>query len=140
MNKVNLVGRLTNKPELRYTDNNVPFSRFAIAINRPPKEDGTQEADFIDCVVWKKQAENLCKYQEKGNLIAVEGEIRKSHCVDKDGNNKYFTDVLVNRVEYLSSKNTQKTENAVQDLEEEQTTDPFADFGDTVTIDDNYLD
>lgn len=140
MNRVELVGRLTSKPELRYTSGNVAYSRFTIAINRPKREDGTQEADFIDCVVWRKQAENLCQYQDKGNLIAVEGTLRKESYEDKDGNKRYIVEVLANQIEYLQSKNAQKNENTVQNSEEEPEEDPFSDFGESVSIDDNFLD
>lgn len=140
MNRVELVGRLTSKPELRYTSGNVAYSRFTIAINRPKREDGTQEADFIDCVVWRGQAENLIKYQDKGNLIAVEGTLRKESYEDKDGNKRYIVEVLANQIEYLQSKNAQKNENTVQNSEEEPEEDPFSDFGESVSIDDNFLD
>lgn len=140
MNRVELVGRLTSKPELRYTSGNVAYSRFTIAINRPKREDGTQEADFIDCVVWRGQAENLTKYQDKGNLIAVEGTLRKESYEDKDGNKRYIVEVLANQIEYLQSKNAQKNENTVQNSEEEPEEDPFSDFGESVSIDDNFLE
>ena len=140
MNRVMLIGRLTTKPELRYTSSNIAFCRFTIAINRPKREDGTQEADFIDCVVWRGQAENLTKYQDKGNLIAVEGTLRKESYEDKDGNKRYIVEVLANQIEYLQNKNAQKNENTVQNSEEEPEEDPFSDFGESVSIDDNFLD
>lgn len=140
MNRVELVGRLTEKPELRYTGSNIAFSNFTIAINRPKKEDGTQEADFIKCVVWRKQAENLCQYQDKGNLIAVEGSLRVESYENEKGEKRYITEVLANNIEYLQSKNAQKNENTVQNFEEEPEEDPFSDFGESVSIDDNFLD
>ena len=73
MNKVVLTGRLTRTPELRSTSKNVDVCEFTIATNRPTMRDGKRETDFINCIVWEKMAETLCKYQTKGNMIAVFG-------------------------------------------------------------------
>lgn len=105
MNQINLIGRLTRKPELKYTSSNKAVCDFSIAVNRNyTNEDGKREADFINCQVWNKQAENLCKYQDKGNQIAVDGNLRVQSYDDKDGNKRYSTFVLVNNIEYLESK------------------------------------
>ena len=140
MNKVFLTGRLTAKPELRYTQSNNAVASFTVAVNRQKKQDGTQEADFINCRVWNKQAENLCKYQDKGNLILVDGSIRVDSYLGNDGSKKYTTYVLAERIEYLESKKRTETEEVKQD---NNTHDPFADFGNQVSIDDmtdNFLD
>ena len=104
MNQVNLIGRITKKPEIRYTQNNKGVCEFNIAVNRI----GQDQADFITCVVWDKQADNLCKYQDKGNQIAVSGALRVD-TFEKEGQRKYKTYVLVNNIEYLGTK---KDENA----------------------------
>ena len=140
MNKVFLTGRLTAKPELRYTQSNNAVASFTVAVNRQKKQDGTQEADFINCRVWNKQAENLCKYQDKGNLILVDGSIRVDSYIGNDGSKKYITYVLAERIEYLESKKKTEAEEAKQD---NNTHDPFADFGNQVSIDDmtdNFLE
>lgn len=140
LNKVFLTGRLTAKPELRYTQSNNAVTSFAVAVNRQKKQDGTQEADFINCRVWNKQAENLCKYQDKGNLILVDGSIRVDSYIGNDGSKKYTTYVLANYIEYLESKKRTETEEVKQD---NNTHNPFADFGNQVSIDDmtdNFLD
>ena len=73
MNRVLLIGRLTTKPELRYTASNLPFSRFSVAVNRTfSNRDGERETDFINIVVWRKQAENVCNYLDKGSLVSVD--------------------------------------------------------------------
>ena len=72
MNVVILIGRLTKDPELKQTSSNLVYCRFTIAVDRPFSKDNA--TDFINCVVWRKQAENLCKYQKKGNLIGVTGK------------------------------------------------------------------
>ena len=87
MNRVMLIGRLTAKPELRYTGSNVPFSRFTVAVNRTfNNNNGERETDFINCIIWRKQAENVCNYLDKGSLVSVEGRIQTGSYDDKDGN------------------------------------------------------
>ena len=111
MNKVILVGRLTRDPELRYTANNKAVCDFTIATNRPVVRDGEKVADFINCRVWNKTAENLVKYQTKGNLIAVIGRMQVDNYTDKDGNNRYNTYLLVEELEYLQSKKDNEFKN-----------------------------
>ena len=139
INKVIITGRLTAKPDLRYTQSNNAVTTFTVATNRLKRQDGKQEADFINCRVWNKQAENLCKYQDKGNLILVDGSIRVDSYIGNDGSKKYTTCVLANHIEYLESKLKNET---VEEVHEE-THDPFSDFGEQVSIDDmtdNFLD
>ena len=77
MNKVILIGRLTKDPELRYTSSNRPVTQITVAVNRTfTNQNGEREADFINVVIWDKQAENVAKYLTKGRLVAVEGRIR----------------------------------------------------------------
>lgn len=98
MNKVMLVGRLTKKPELKEVKDKKVCS-FTIATNRV----NGQDADFINCVVWNSQAENLCKYQVKGNLIGVIGELRID-TYEIEGTKKYKNYVLVSNIEFLERK------------------------------------
>ncbi|MBQ9318605.1 MAG: single-stranded DNA-binding protein [Bacilli bacterium] len=163
MNKVVLVGRLTAKPELRYTPANIAFLRFTIAVNRPfSNKDGNREADFINVVCWRNQAETIAKYFDKGNLISLEGRIQTGSYDDKDGNKRYTTDVALENFEFVESKNARAQSSANYDYIPEPTpydyqnqnnsnnnnsnnnvdvaNDPFAEFGDSVTIDDNFLD
>ena len=100
MNKVFLIGRLTAKPEIRYTPSNKPVSNFTVAVNRI----GTDATDFVSCQVWNKQAENLVEYQDKGNLIAVSGSLRAEKYQNEQGDTKYITYVLVSNIEYLQNK------------------------------------
>ncbi|KEK11021.1 hypothetical protein EP18_13675, partial [Lysinibacillus sphaericus] len=77
INRVVLVGRLTKDPELRYTPNGIAATRFTVAVNRSfSNQQGEREADFINCVAWRKQAENLANFMRKGSLIGVEGRIQ----------------------------------------------------------------
>lgn len=105
MNRVSLVGRITTKPELRYTATQVPYTRFNIAVNRTfSNNQGQREADFIGVVVWRKQAEVICNYLDKGSLISVDGRIQTGSYTDKDGSKKYTFDVVSDNVQFLESK------------------------------------
>ena len=89
MNKVVLVGRLTAKPELRYTPQNTAYTRFTVAVNRSfANAEGKRDADFINVVAWRKQAETIAKYFDKGNLIALDGRLQTGSYDDKDGNKR----------------------------------------------------
>ena len=150
MNKVCLVGRLTASPELKYTATNIATTRFNIAINRQFKDaDGERKADFIPVQCWRKQAENVCNYLNKGSLVSVEGRIQTEKYTDKDGNNRNTWVVVADNVTFLESKNTQKNEKTVQNaqvqednsLKNAENEDPFAEFGEQVSLeDDNFLE
>mgnify|MGYP000817657057 FL=1 len=158
MNKVFLIGRLVRDPELRYTGTNIPVATFSIAVNRNfTNANGEREADFINCVVWDKQAENLVKYQKKGNQIAVDGRIQTRNYEDKDGKRVYVTEILANNISFLDSKGTNTSSNDFNSLPEPPREDsvsssnmnnmetvsvdkdPFEAFGDSIEISDNDL-
>jgi len=107
INRVILVGRLTKDPELRYTTGNISVAKFTLAVNRSftSGTNGEKEADFIQCVVWRKQAENLARFVKKGGLIGVEGRIQTGSYDDKDGVRKYTTEVVCDSVQFLEPKN-----------------------------------
>ena len=151
MNKVVLIGRLTRDPELRYTSSNIPSARFSLAVDRPfTSQSGERETDFINIVVWRKQAENVKKYITKGSLVAVEGRIQTRNYDNNEGKRVYVTEVIASNVEFLGSANDQ-TRNTQQfndnpfdtDISSQETAnldnDPFASFGEKVEISDNDL-
>ena len=106
MNKIVLIGRLVRDPELRFSPGTgTAISRFTIAINRRKKEDGTQEADFIPCISWGKQAENIANYQRKGNQIGICGRIQTRNYDGKDGIKRYVTEVVAEEVQFLDKVN-----------------------------------
>ena len=146
MNRVCLVGRLTAKPELKYTNSNIPVTRFSIAVNRNFKnEQGQRDADFINILAWRKQAELICNYFDKGNQIGLEGRIQTGSYDDKDGNKRYTTEVVVDAIHFIDSKGSSNGATDVspydyQDASVNVENDPFADFGDSVSIDDSFLD
>ena len=158
MNKVILIGRLTRDPELRTTPTGRNVCQFSIAVNRTyTNASGEREADFINCVVWDKQAENLAKYQKKGNQIAVEGRIQTRNYDDKDGKRVYVTEVLVTNVSFLDAKGSgnsgfnnlpeppivsedrEVSNDAISNETVSVENDPFEAFGDSVEISDNDL-
>lgn len=106
INRVVLVGRLTKDPELRYTPNGIASTRFTVAVNRTfSNQQGEREADFISCVAWRKQAENLANFMRKGSLIGVEGRIQTGSYEGQDGKRVYTTDVVADSVQFLESRN-----------------------------------
>lgn len=109
MNSVNLIGRLTRDPEVRYTNDQMAIANFTLAIDRPPRKDGTKETDFPRVTVFGKQAENCEKYLAKGRRVAVEGRIQTGSYQNKNGDTIYTTDVVANRIEFIDFKDNQKT-------------------------------
>jgi single-strand DNA-binding protein len=97
MNKVELIGRLTKDPELRYTTDQTAVCNFNVAVDRIPKDKG---ADFPGIKVFGKQAENCEKYLKKGRLVGIEGRLQTG-VYEKDGRKIYTTDVVAERVEFL---------------------------------------
>ena len=147
MNKVVLIGRLTRDPELRYTSNNIPAASFSLAVNRPfQSQNGTREADFINIVMWRKQAETAKKYLTKGSLIAVEGRIQTRNYDGADGKKVYVTEVVADNFEFLESKGQRAMNTGyTPDIEyrEAPTTnvsdEPYIDFGDTIELSDDDI-
>ena len=155
MNKAILIGRLTKDPEHRTPPTGRNVCQFSVAVSRNfTNANGEREADFINCVVWDKQAENLVKYQKKGNQIAVEGRIQTRNYDDKDGKKVYVTEILASNISFLDSKGTGATGNtSFNNLPEPPMVDtssnnmetvsvekdPFEAFGDSIEISDNDL-
>ena len=148
MNKIVLVGRLTKDPELRYTSSNIPTVTFSLAVNRPfQNQNGVREADFINIVMWRKQAETAKKYLSKGSLIAVDGRIQTRNYDGTDGKKVYVTEVVADNFEFLESKgqraNMTSDENMDSFVQNMPTTDvkdePYIDFGDTIELSDDDI-
>ncbi len=154
MNKVFLIGRLVRDPELRYTGSNIPVATFSLAVNRPyTGQSGERETDFINIVVWRKQAENVKNYVNQGSQVAIDGRIQTRSYDDQNGQKRYVTEVVADNVQFLDTKASREqrtnnqgyTENVnPYDFKEEQQTsninnDPFKDFGDEIKIEDDDL-
>ena len=104
MNKVVLIGNLTRDPELQTTTSGVSVCRFSLAVTRRfANNEGERDADFINIVVWRNQAENCHKYLKKGSKCAVVGRIQTSSYDAQDGSKRYTTDVVADEVEFIST-------------------------------------
>lgn len=105
INSVVLVGRLTKDPELKYTQSGIAVTRFTLAVNRPfSNQQGQREADFVNCVTWRKQAENTANFLRKGSLAGIEGRIQTSNFEGKDGNRVFMTEVVADSVQFLEPR------------------------------------
>ena len=108
-NLVSLIGRLTKDPEIITTDNNKKVSRITLAVQRSYKNaEGIYEADFIRCVLWDGIASRVCEYFKKGDLIAVRGQLKSSVYEDDNKEKKYSTEVMVDKVVFLTNKKEDK--------------------------------
>jgi len=106
MNRVVLVGRLTKDPELRYTPSGVPVATFTLAVNRAfSNQQGEREADFINCVVWRKPAENVANFLKKGSLAGVDGRVQTRNYEGQDGKRVYVTEIVAESVQFLEPRN-----------------------------------
>lgn len=112
MNKVILLGRLTRDPELKTTTTGVSVTTFSIAVERNyvNEETGQRDADFINCLSWRKQAENIARYCSKGSQIALEGRLQVRSYDDRDGNRRFVTEVVADNVTFLSPKKKEEVE------------------------------
>lgn len=108
INNVVLVGRTTKDPELRYTPSNVAVATFSLAVNRTFKDaNGEREADFINCVIWRQQAEYLANWAKKGALIGITGRIQTRSYENQQGQRVYVTEVVAENFQMLESRNSQ---------------------------------
>lgn len=107
MNNVQLIGRLTKKPEISYTPiNQTANTKFTLAVDRPRKNGQDQGADFIRIAVWGKVAENCAQYLDKGRRVAITGRIQTGSYKNREGATVYTTDVIAERVEFLDYGNS----------------------------------
>lgn len=107
MNRVVLVGRLTKDPDLRYTPNGVAVATFTLAVNRTfTNQQGEREADFINCVIWRKPAENVANFLKKGSLAGVDGRLQTRNYEGQDGKRVYVTEVVADSVQFLEPRSS----------------------------------
>lgn len=105
MNKIILLGRLVADPETRYTQSNIPMTRFKLAVNRPGKpQEGQPSADFFQITAWRATAEFVGKYFHKGQQVLVEGYLRNNSWTDQQGNKRYSDDIHAEQVYFADSK------------------------------------
>ena len=137
LNNISLVGRLTKDVELRYTPSNVAVATFTLAVNRTFKnENGEREADFINCVMWRQQAENLANWAKKGALIGVTGRIQTRSYDNQQGQRVYVTEVVAEQFQLLESKGQG---NQTQQRQAQQQAPDFSRQGAPMDISDDDL-
>ena len=153
INNVTVVGRLTRAVDLRYTSNGTAYASFTLATDRDFKnQNGERETDFINCVMWRKPAENLANYTKKGSLIGIEGRIQTRNYDNQQGQRVYVTEVLAEKFSFLES--AKKDDNGVLSNEGTNTlginknqnssgnfekSDPFTSGGDVFSVNDDDL-
>jgi len=160
INRTILVGRLTRDPELRYTTNGAAVANFTVAVNRTfTNSQGEREADFINCIIWRKAAENFANLVHKGSLVGIDGRIQTSSYDNQQGQRVYRTDVIVenfSKLEWDNDSNGQSNGHAdnqaskssstssysnqrADNMQKNNNTDPFADKGKPIDISDDDL-
>lgn len=124
INRVVLTGRLTRDVDLKTTGKGTSVGIFTLAVNRRfTNSQGQREADFINCVVWRKSAENLAKFTHKGSLVGIDGRLQTRNYDDKDGKRIYVTEVVVDDFSLLEPKNSNNQAQVYS------SSDPFSDTG-----------
>lgn len=109
LNRVVLVGRLTRDPEMRYTPNGVAVANFTLAVNRPfTNQQGEREADFINCVIWRKPAENVANFLKKGSLAGVDGRVQTRSYENNEGKRVFVVEVVAESVQFLEPRGNNK--------------------------------
>lgn len=112
MNTVQLIGRLTKVPELKYTQSGIATTSFTLAVNRNfTNAQGEREADFIMCTAWRKTAELVCQYLGKGSMVGINGRIQTRNYENQQGQRVYVTEVIVDELTFVESKNKQGNQN-----------------------------
>lgn len=140
INNVVLVGRLTKDIDLRYTASGVAVGQFTLAVNRNfTNQAGQREADFINCVIWRKSAETLANYTSKGTLIGITGRIQTRRYENSQGNTVFVTEVVAESFQLLESKQTseQRQQRSNTTSAPQENLDPFD--GSSIDISDDDL-
>ena len=142
INNVTLVGRLTKDVELKYTPSNVANVSFTLAVNRTFKNaNGERESDFINCVIWRKSAENFANFVKKGALIGITGRIQTRNYENAQGQRVYVTEVIAENFQMLESRNQQQGQQQAQPQQATQQQakqpDPFSGGAPTSLNDDD---
>ncbi len=145
INNVVLVGRLTKDPDMRFTANGTAVSTFTLAVNRNfTNQSGNREADFINCVIWRKQAETLANYARKGTLLGVTGRIQTRSYENQQGQRVYVTEVVAEGFQLLETRSVSESRNSGQSTlaaganqQQPDHSDPF--LGSSIDISDDDL-
>lgn len=127
LNRVVLVGRLTKDPEYRVTPSGVAIASFTLAVNRTfTNAQGERQADFINCIVFRKQADNVNTYLHKGSLAGVDGRLQSRSYDNQEGRRVYVTEVVCESVQFLEPKNSKNSGDHYDDYPQAQKTNDYA--------------
>lgn len=143
INRVVLVGRLTADPQLSYTPSGIAVAKFTLAVNRTfNNAQGQKEADFVNCTIWRKQAENAANYLKKGSLVGVEGRIQTGSYEGTDGKRVYTTEVVADSVQFLEPKSKDSSTGTPNNQQQSYTRvdeDPFSNNSGPIQVSDDDL-
>lgn len=152
MNKITLIGRLTKDPEFKILESGNKVSRFTLAVNRNYKnKNGEVDADFFDVTAWNSKAELISKYVKKGHLLGMSGRVEINKFEQEDGSKKYYTQIILDELDLLEKKPKEEiplpsepytvtpSYTPVEEKKEEPVLDPFAEFGEQISLSDSDL-
>lgn len=162
INRTTLIGRLTKDAELRYSQSGNAVANFTLAVNRAfTNQQGEREADFINCVIWRKSAENFANFTHKGSLVGIDGRIQTRNYENQQGQRVYVTEVVVENFALLEPRSSNQgnnnagnnapqanagnnnpfdsSNNAPSNNGGNNSADPFANSGDQIDISDDDL-
>src|SRR5699024_4750545 len=151
LNRVVQVGRVTKDPDLKTSQSGISVVNFTLAVNRPFKSQDGQDADFINIVAFRKQAENAAQYLKKGSLAGVDGRLQSRSYENKDGQRVFVTEVVADSVQFLEPKGSNNASDGQKSQSRPNTTNqqkqhsqapeenPFANQDGTVDIQDSEL-
>ena len=144
INRVVLTGRLTKDPEIRQTQNGVSVTTFTLAVDRPfTNANGERQADFINCVTFRKQAENVSNYVSKSSLVGIDGRLQSRSYDNQEGRRVFVTEVVCDNVQFLDTKKQNNQSKQQQGQAQGNTNvandNPFANANGPIDIDDSML-
>ena len=140
INSVVIIGRLTRDIEVRYTEDNKAIGNITIAVRRSFKNANEEyESDFINCVLFREIAERVKEYTHKGDLIAVRGRIQTRNYEDKEGNKKHITEVVAEKISFLSIKKDGKESKEEIKVQPKEESDPYAEMGREIELNEEDL-
>lgn len=130
INSVVLVGRLTKNPDLRTTESGISVATFTLAVGRTyTNSEGKREADYLNCVIWRKAAENFCNFTNKGSLVGIQGRLQSRSYDNKDGQRVYVTEVIVDQFSLLESKKERENRQSQTSTSQTSQTNGLGNYG-----------
>lgn len=143
MNKATITGRLTRDPDLKYTQSGIAVAAFTVAVNRRyTNQQGDREADFINCVIWRKAAESFCNYTHKGSLVGIDGHLQTRSYEAQDSHRVFITELVVDEFDFLETRKQSEqhqSQSKQGTTQQNQAVDTFEANGQQIDINDDDL-